>query len=170
MSFKVAFIGAGSITFTRNLVGDLLTVPEFADIRIAFTDINEDNLRMVTQLVQQDIDANGLSVRIEPTLDRREALRDARYVINCARGGLVDLEALADAILAGKIKGAALDAFEVEGAGSLASSKIMKCENIVLTPHTGAESYDAYRKVGLVAAQNVIDILAGRKPKFQVNK
>ena len=90
MSFKVAFIGAGSITFTRNLVGDLLTVPEFADIRIAFTDINEDNLRMVTQLVQQDIDANGLSVRIEPTLDRREALRDARYVINCARIGMLE--------------------------------------------------------------------------------
>ena len=102
--------------------------------------------------------------------DSLARMKDGAYVINCARGGLVDLEALADAILAGKIKGAALDAFEVEGAGSLASSKIMKCENIVLTPHTGAESYDAYRKVGLVAAQNVIDILAGRKPKFQVNK
>ena len=79
------------------------------------------------------------------------------------------LEALAAELKSGKIKGAALDAFEVEGAGSLASSAIMECENVILTPHTGAETYDAYRKVGIVAAQNAIDIIAGRKPKFQVN-
>lgn len=40
MSFKVAFIGAGSIGFTRGLLADLLTVPEFGNIEIAFTDIN----------------------------------------------------------------------------------------------------------------------------------
>ena len=97
-------------------------------------------------------------------------MKDGSYLINAARGGLVDLEDLAAAIQEGKIRGAALDAFEVEGAGSLANSAIMKCENVVLTPHTGAESYDAYRKVGLVAAQNVIDMIAGRKPKYQVNK
>jgi D-3-phosphoglycerate dehydrogenase len=78
-------------------------------------------------------------------------------------------EALAAELKSGKIKGAALDAFEVEGAGSMASSAIMECENVILTPHTGAETYDAYRKVGIVAAQNAIDIIAGRKPKFQVN-
>ena len=50
MSFKVAFIGAGSIGFTRGLLADLLTVPEFHDIEISFMDINPDNLRMVTQL------------------------------------------------------------------------------------------------------------------------
>ena len=97
-------------------------------------------------------------------------MKDGAYLINAARGGLVNLDDLAEALLSGKIRGAALDAFEVEGAGSLKDSPIMKCENVILTPHTGAESYDAYRKVGLVAAQNVIDIMAGRKPKFQVNK
>ena len=40
MSFKIAFIGAGSIGFTRRLLADLLTVPEFHDIEVAFTDIN----------------------------------------------------------------------------------------------------------------------------------
>ena len=44
MSFKVAFIGAGSIGFTRTLLRDLLAVPEFADIEIAFTDIDQANL------------------------------------------------------------------------------------------------------------------------------
>ena len=97
-------------------------------------------------------------------------MKDGAYLINAARGGLVDLEALAAALKEGKLKGAALDAFEVEGAGSLASSAIMECENVILTPHTGAETYDAYRKVGIVAAQNIIDMLNGEKPKFQVNK
>lgn len=51
MSFKVAFIGAGSIGFTRGLLRDLLTVPEFNNIEIAFCDINQHNLDMVTEPV-----------------------------------------------------------------------------------------------------------------------
>ena len=89
MSFKVAFIGAGSIGFTRRLLSDLLTVPEFRDVEIAFTDINPDNLRMVTALCQRDIDANGLNIRIHATLDRREAFKDAKYVINSVRIGML---------------------------------------------------------------------------------
>lgn len=89
MSFKVAFIGAGSIGFTRGLLTDLLSVPEFHNIEVAFTDISERNLSMVTQLCQRDIDANGLDIKIMATTDRREALRDARYVFNVVRiGGL----------------------------------------------------------------------------------
>ena len=44
MSFKIAFIGAGSLVFARTLFTDIMSVPEFQDIEIAFTDINEDNL------------------------------------------------------------------------------------------------------------------------------
>lgn len=89
MSFKVAFIGAGSIGFTRGLLRDLLSVEEFRNIQIAFTDINPNNLDMVTKLCQRDIDANNLDIKIEATLDRREALRGAKYVFNVVRiGGL----------------------------------------------------------------------------------
>lgn len=89
MSFKVAFIGAGSIGFTRGLLRDLLTVKEFHDIKVAFTDINEHNLEMVTQLCQRDIEANGLDIEIQATTNRREALKDAKYVFNVVRiGGL----------------------------------------------------------------------------------
>lgn len=90
MSFKVVFIGAGSIGFTRKLVQDLLGVPEFRDIEIAFTDINPENLDMVTQLCQRDIDHNGLDIQIQSTLDRREALRNARYVLTVVRVGGLD--------------------------------------------------------------------------------
>ena len=90
MSFKVAFIGAGSIGFTRGLLADLLTVPEFHDIQVSFMDINPDNLRMVTQLCQRDIDENGLNIKIHATLDRQEAFKDAKYVINCVRIGMLE--------------------------------------------------------------------------------
>lgn len=93
MSFKVTFIGAGSIGFTRGLLSDLLTVKEFNNIRVAFTDINEHNLDMVTKLCQRDIEANGLDIEIESTTDRRAALKDAKYVFNVVRiGGLEAFE------------------------------------------------------------------------------
>ncbi|KAB8130110.1 alpha-glucosidase/alpha-galactosidase [Gracilibacillus oryzae] len=89
MTFKIAFIGAGSIGFTRGLLRDILSVPEFQKIDVAFTDINEKNLEMVTQLCQRDIDENGLSVNIKATTDRREALKGAKYIFNVVRiGGL----------------------------------------------------------------------------------
>lgn len=93
MSFKIAFIGAGSISFTRTLLCDILSVPEFHDCEISFIDINQSNLDMVTQLCQRDIDSNGLKINIKPTLDRREGLKDAKYVISCVRiGGLEAFE------------------------------------------------------------------------------
>ncbi|MDM5336640.1 alpha-glucosidase/alpha-galactosidase [Fictibacillus enclensis] len=89
MAFKVAFIGAGSIGFTRGLLRDLLSVPEFKDIEVAFTDINAQNLQMVTELCQRDIDQNGLDIRIHSTVDRREAFRNAKYIFSVIRvGGL----------------------------------------------------------------------------------
>lgn len=94
MAFKVTFIGAGSIGFTRGLLRDLLTVPEFHNIEVAFTDINEANLDMVTKLCQKDIYENGLDIKIIATTDRREALKGAKYVLNVVRIGGLDAFAL----------------------------------------------------------------------------
>lgn len=89
MSIKISFIGAGSIGFTRNLLRDILSVPQLQQARISFTDINPHNLDLVTQLCQRDIDENGLSIKIESTTDRRKAVTDANYVIFVVRiGGL----------------------------------------------------------------------------------
>lgn len=89
MSFKVAFIGAGSLTFCRTMLKDLLAVPEFRSIELAFMDIDRLNLDISVQLCQRDIDANGLDIKIHSTVDRREAVAGAKYVLNLARvGGL----------------------------------------------------------------------------------
>jgi len=87
---KIAFVGAGSIGFTRGLLRDILIVPEFHNAEIAFTDVNPDNLSMVTQLCQRDIEENGLNIKIQATTDRREAFKDAKYVINCVRIGMLE--------------------------------------------------------------------------------
>ena len=93
MSFKVTFIGAGSLVFTRTLFTDILSVPEFKDIEIAFTDINPDNLEKVTKLCQSDLEANGIKTIIQSTTNRREAFKDAKYIINCVRiGGIEGFE------------------------------------------------------------------------------
>lgn len=89
MAVKVAFIGAGSIGFTRRLFRDILAVPELRDTHFSLTDINKRNLDMVVQLCRKDIRSNKLPARLTSTIDRRRALADADYVINCARiGGL----------------------------------------------------------------------------------
>jgi alpha-galactosidase len=86
---KVAFIGAGSVGFTRGLFRDILTVPELQDTHFALHDINRRNLDLVAQLCQKDLRVNKLPATIETTLDRRRAVADADYVISCVRvGGL----------------------------------------------------------------------------------
>lgn len=87
MALRIAFVGAGSIGFTRRLLQDLLAVPEFADTTFAFTDISARNLDMVARLCRRDIAANRLSARIEATRDRRAALAGADYVICTIRQG-----------------------------------------------------------------------------------
>lgn len=93
MAFKLTIIGAGSLTFARTLFTDIMTVPELRGIEVAFTDISRRNLDMVTQLCQRDLDANGIPTCIQASTDRREALRGARYIVNCVRvGGLAAFE------------------------------------------------------------------------------
>jgi alpha-galactosidase len=90
---RIAFIGAGSTVFTRNLVGDVLSIPELADSTFALMDIDADRLRA------SDIVARRLgAANVETTLDRREALDGADYVVTSFQVGglhpstLVDFE------------------------------------------------------------------------------
>lgn len=94
MRKKITFIGAGSIGFTRNVLSDIMGAPRLRDFDIAFTDIDARNLEMVTSLCQRDIDANGLNIKIHATLNRRDAVTGADYVVNTVRIGGLDAFAL----------------------------------------------------------------------------
>lgn len=89
---KVAIIGAGSIGFTRKVMADILCVPALRDTVFTFMDINERNLEAIVELAQRDISDNEVkaNARIESTLDQREAITDADYVVNAARVGGVE--------------------------------------------------------------------------------
>ena len=95
---KIAFIGAGSTVFAKNLLGDILSYPELANATISLHDLDPERLR-TTQIVAQRI-AQGLGVlpRIEATLDRRAALTGADYAISMFQiagykpGTVVDFE------------------------------------------------------------------------------
>lgn len=86
----IAFIGAGSVGFTRGLLKDILGVPEFAGTKFRFHDISAKNLDMVATLCRRDIEANGLAATVHGTTDRVDALKDADYVITTFRVGGLD--------------------------------------------------------------------------------
>jgi alpha-galactosidase len=90
MSIRVAVIGAGSIGFTRRLMGDILMVPELQDTEFVFHDINRNNLDMISQLAKRDIKANKLPAKLKTSLSRRRALDGADYVLNTTRIGGLD--------------------------------------------------------------------------------
>jgi alpha-galactosidase len=87
---KVAVIGAGSITFARGIVRDLMSVPEFRDTtEIALHDISARNLNMVYALCKRDMESNGVQSELKAELDRRAAIKEADYIFCVVRvGGL----------------------------------------------------------------------------------
>ncbi|RAP78414.1 alpha-glucosidase/alpha-galactosidase [Paenibacillus montanisoli] len=92
--FKITFIGAGSLTFTRNFLSDLMTYPEFDGSEICLMDIDEKKLGMMDALARKMIAQESLNMRVHSTTDRREALRNADYVIITIQVGGLDAFAL----------------------------------------------------------------------------
>ncbi len=87
-------------------------------------------------------------------------------IVNVARGGIVDETALAEALDAGMIAGAALDVFAVE---PTTSSPLFASDKVVVTPHLGASTREAQDKAGLAIAEQVLLALDGRLVPFAVN-
>jgi alpha-galactosidase len=78
---KIAFIGAGSIGFTRGLVRDILTFPLLRDATLSLMDIDPERLEFAYQSVKKIIDLGGYPAKVEATLDRVEALKGADAVL-----------------------------------------------------------------------------------------
>jgi len=95
-----------------------------------------------------------------------EMMKKGARLINCARGGIVDEEALYEAVKSGKLSGAALDVYEKEPPEEL---KLARLENVVVTPHLGASTDEAQVAVAVDAAHQVVDALHGREVRFTVN-
>jgi D-3-phosphoglycerate dehydrogenase len=96
-----------------------------------------------------------------------DLLRPGARLVNCARGGIINEQALADALRAGHVAGAALDVLEQEPPP--ADHPLLKLPNVVLTPHLGASTIEAQTSVAVEAAQLLIDYLARGAVGFAVN-
>lgn len=90
-------------------------------------------------------------------------MKDRAYFINTARGALVDESALRTALEHGKLTAAAIDVYEQEP--TVAGNPLFQTDNILTTPHTAAETYEAYHEIGLFTAHIILDVFAGKTPQ-----
>jgi D-3-phosphoglycerate dehydrogenase len=96
-----------------------------------------------------------------------EATKPGAFVLNVARGGIVDESALADALSSGHLAGAAVDVYSAEP--MTPDNPLRSAPNLVLTPHLGASTAEAQDRVGLEMAEQVLMALGGVTPPYAVN-
>lgn len=96
-----------------------------------------------------------------------EMMKNSAYIVNCARGGIIDEDALFEALSSKKITGAALDVFENE---PIKESKLFALKNIIFSPHVGASTKEAQIRAGVTVAEQVLEVLNNNKPQYCVNK
>ncbi len=94
-------------------------------------------------------------------------MKRTAYLINCARGRIVDEEALTMSLQEGMIAGAGLDVYEREPPSG---SPLLELDNVVLTPHIAASTREAQRRIGLLIVEQLIKALEGEQPEFLVNR
>jgi D-3-phosphoglycerate dehydrogenase len=93
-------------------------------------------------------------------------MKRTAFLINTARGGVVDEHALAAALHANHLAGALVDVFECEPPG--ARHPLLGCERVILTPHSAAMTDQASRRMALVV-EDILSVLAGHPPRHPVN-
>jgi D-3-phosphoglycerate dehydrogenase/(S)-sulfolactate dehydrogenase len=98
---------------------------------------------------------------------RLSQMKPGALLVNCARGGLVDEEALAAALKAGKLGGAALDVFEKEPPAT--DNPLFSCANFIGTPHLGGSTEDAQDKVAVIVCEAMVEYLTTGSIRNAVN-
>ncbi len=129
--------------------------------------------RMSVEQILKEADA--VTVHVPKTKDTANlisteqlaSMKPSAYIINVARGGVVDEAALAEALAAGTIAGAAVDVYSSEPPA--ADNPLLGAPNIILTPHLGASTTEAQTRVAVEAAEQVREVLAGRSARYAVN-
>lgn len=95
-----------------------------------------------------------------------KAMKDGVYIVNCARGGIINEKDLYDALESGKVAGAALDVFEKEPPEN---NPLVGHEKVVCTPHLGASTQEAQENVAIAVAEQIVDYLVHGTIRNAVN-
>ncbi|CRK54120.1 D-3-phosphoglycerate dehydrogenase [Rhodococcus sp. RD6.2] len=151
--------------FETNLIAydPYLPAARAAQLGIELVDIDE--------LVER---ADFISVHLPKTketaglinAERLAKAKDGVIIVNAARGGLIDEDALYDALVGGKVRAAGLDVFNTE---PCTDSKLFDLDNVVVTPHLGASTSEAQDRAGTDVAKSVLLALAGEFVPDAVN-
>ncbi len=99
--------------------------------------------------------------------DNIDLIKSSAYIINTARGGLIEETALYEALKENRIAGAAVDTFESEPP---IGSPLLSLPNVIATPHIGAYTHQSINNMSMLSAKAVVDFAAGKKPEFVINK
>lgn len=94
-------------------------------------------------------------------------MKPTAYLINAARGPIIDEAALAEALKMKVIEGAALDVYEFEPA---ITEELKSLKNVVLTPHIGNATIETRDSMAIMAVENIIRVLSGGEPLHPVNR
>jgi D-3-phosphoglycerate dehydrogenase len=154
-----------------NIGSQLSTLAEAMGMRVIFFDLT-DRLRhgntepadsLGALLAQSDV----VSLHVPETpathgmigAAELSAMKPGAYLINNSRGTVVDLDALAAALRAGQLRGAAVDVFPVEpsGAGEAFRSPLQGIANVILTPHVGGSTEEAQERIGVEVARKLVE-------------
>lgn len=95
-------------------------------------------------------------------------MKPTAFLVNLARGAIVDESAMIHALSTGEIAGAALDVFEVEPLPQ--NSPLYQLDNVILTPHVGANTVEANREMAMTASKMIDLVLTGQTPTYAVNQ
>jgi phosphoglycerate dehydrogenase-like enzyme len=170
----VGLLGLGAVgkQVARRLVG--------FDCRIAAYDPNPDlafvHRYKIELLPMADVITRSdfLSLHVPLTSETRnlvdkgflEQMKQGAYLVNTARGELIDEEALAEAIQIGKLSGAAMDVFTQEPPGS--ENPLVKLPQVLVTPHCASHTDGAMNAMGWMAMKDCMAVLRGEEPKYPV--
>lgn len=100
--------------------------------------------------------------------ERLALMKKSAYIINAARGPIIDQDALTDALRTRRIRGAGLDVFEEEPIDK--NHPILTLDNVIVTPHSICWTDECFQSMGRDACQSILDVTKGRIPRSVVNR
>jgi len=150
----------------RILYADAVRAPEAEEQRVGATQVSLDRLLAESDFVTLNV---PLLPETRHMIGRRELglMKPTAYLVNAARGPVVDEAALVEALQGRRIAGAAVDVYEEEPVGP--DNPLLKLDNVLLSPHNAGHSIEAAQKMAMVSA-DVIRVLKGETPEYPVNR
>ena len=149
----------------RVLYSDVERAPEPVERELGLEFVTRDTLLAESDFVSLHVPLNDATRRLIGAAELRR-MKSTAILVNTSRGPVVDEAALAEALAERVIAGAGLDVFEKEPE---VHPLLLKLDNVVLAPHIGSASVDTRRKMCMLAVENAVEALEGRKPPNLLN-